>query len=120
MSILDLGKVSFIELFQSRGSIIATTPPLSSYIHGSENQHGLQTSSFTTACISLHPARLLQQCSLVHSAKVMERDTQRQELNEVKVGLEEEIIEKEHVEKRLANLAAQIRFFNHLLTTVSQ
>ena len=50
----------------------------------------------------------------------MERDTQRQELNEVKVGLEEEIIEKEHVEKRLANLAAQIRFFNHLLTTVSQ
>ena len=52
--------------------------------------------------------RILQKCSLVQSAKVMERDTQRQELNKVKQTQAEVAYEMEGTREEIHKLTQQI------------
>ena len=63
--------------------------------------------------------RLLQKCSLVQSAKVLERDTQRGELNKVKQGQAEVAYDMEGMREEIHKLTQQINLAEQQLNKVN-
>ena len=63
--------------------------------------------------------RLLQKCSLVQSAKVLERDTQRVELNKVKQGQAEVAYDMEGMREEIHKLTQQINLAEQQLNKVN-
>ena len=63
--------------------------------------------------------RLLQKCCLVQSAKVLERDMQRGELNKVKQGQAEVSYDMEGTREEIHKLTQQINLAEQQLNRVS-
>ena len=64
--------------------------------------------------------RILQKCSLVQSAKVLERDTQRQELNKVKQSQAEVSYLMEGTREEIYKLTQQINLTEQQLNKVGE